>query len=104
MNGVRGYGNGDGYGDSGWLGTAEVRRATGIEGLEAALFVDAGYAKDRVWDRSERLYSWGVGLRYAMPNDWYAQLDYARKFNARPDLTPRRPCMVPGIQDVLMYG
>lgn len=87
MNGVRGYGNGDGYGDSGWLGTAEVRRATGIEGLEAALFVDAGYAKDRVWDRSERLYSWGVGLRYAMPNDWYAQLDYARKFNARPDLT-----------------
>lgn len=83
MNGVRGYGNGD----SGWLGTAEVRRATGIEGLEAALFVDAGYAKDRVWDRSERLYSWGVGLRYAMPNDWYAQLDYARKFNARPDLT-----------------
>lgn len=87
MNGVRGYGNGDGYGDSGWLGTAEVRRATGIEGLEAALFVDAGYAKDRVWDRSERLYSWGVGLRYAMLNDWYAQLDYARKFNARPDLT-----------------
>lgn len=87
MNGVRGYGNGDGYGDSGWLGTAEIRRATGIEGLETALFVDAGYAKDRVWDRSERLYSWGVGLRYAMPNDWYAQLDYARKFNARPDLT-----------------
>lgn len=87
MNGVRGYGNGDGYGDSGWLGTAEVRRATGIEGLEAALFLDAGYAKDRTWDRSERLYSWGVGLRYSLPNDWYAQLDYARKFNARPDLT-----------------
>lgn len=87
MNGVRGYGNGDGYGDSGWLGTAEVRRATGVEGLEAALFLDAGYAKDRAWDRSERLYSWGVGLRYAMPNDWYAQLDYARKIHARPDLT-----------------
>lgn len=87
MNGVRAYGNGDGYGDAGWLGTFEVRRATGVEGLEAALFVDAGYAKDRVWDRSERLYSWGVGLCYAMLNDWYAQLDYARKFNARPDLT-----------------
>lgn len=87
MNGVRGYGNGDGYGDSGWLGTAEVRRATGVEGLEAALFVDAGYAKDRAWDRSERLYSWGVGLRYAMPNDWYAQLDYARKIHARPDMS-----------------
>lgn len=87
MNGVRGYGNGDGYGDSGWLGTAEVRRATGVEGLEAALFLDAGYAKDRAWDRSERLYSWGVGLRYAMPNDWYAQLDYARKIHARPDMS-----------------
>lgn len=87
MNGVRGYGNGDGYGDSGWLGTAEVRRATGVEGLEAALFLDAGYAKDRAWDRSERLYSWGVGLRYAMPNDWYAQLDYAWKIHARPDMS-----------------
>lgn len=87
MNGVRAYGNGDGYGDAGWLGTFEVRRATGVEGLEAALFLDAGYAKDRAWDRSERLYSWGVGLRYAMPNDWYAQLDYARKIHARPDMS-----------------
>ena len=87
MNGVRAYGNGDGYGDAGWLGTFEVRRATGVEGLEAALFLDAGYVNDRAFQRSEHLYGWGVGLRCSLSNDWYAQLDYARKFNARPDLT-----------------
>ncbi len=85
MSGVRAYGNGDGYGDAGWLGTFEVRRSTGVEGLEAAVFLDAGYANDRAFQRSEHLYGWGVGLRYAMQNDWYAQLDYARKINARPD-------------------
>ena len=87
MNGVRAYGNGDGYGDAGWLGTFEVRRATGVEGLEAALFFDAGYVNDRAFHRSEHLYGWGVGLRYSLPNDWYAQLDYARKIDARRDLT-----------------
>ncbi len=87
MNGVRAYGNGDGYGDAGWLGTFEVRRATGVEGLEAALFFDAGYVNDRAFQRSEHLYGWGVGLRYSLPNDWYAQLDYARKIDARRDLT-----------------
>lgn len=87
MNGVRAYGNGDGYGDAGWLGTFEVRRATGVEGLEAALFLDAGYVNDRAFQRSEHLYGWGVGLRYSLPNDWYAQLDYARKIDARRDLT-----------------
>lgn len=83
MNGVRAYGNGD----AGWLGTFEVRRATGVEGLEAALFLDAGYVNDRAFQRSEHLYGWGVGLRYSLPNDWYAQLDYARKIDARRDLT-----------------
>ena len=87
MNGVRAYGNGDGYGDAGWLGTFEVRRATGVEGLEAALFFDAGYVNDRAFQRSEHLYGWGVALRYSLPNDWYAQLDYARKIDARRDLT-----------------
>ena len=40
MNGVRAYGNNDGYGDAGWLGSAEIRRQTGVEGLEAAAFID----------------------------------------------------------------
>lgn len=84
MSGVRAYGNGDGYGDTGWLGSFEIRRATGIEGLEAAVFLDGGYAKIRN-GYGEHLYGWGVGLRYAMRDDWYAQLDYARKIDGRAD-------------------
>lgn len=85
MNGVRAYGASDGYGDSGWLGTFEIRRATGVPGLEAALFLDAGYAEDKAFAYAEHLYGWGAGLRYAMQDDWYAQLDYARKIDGRPD-------------------
>ena len=84
MSGVRAYGNGDGYGDAGWLGSFEIRRAIGIEGLEAAVFLDGGYAKIRN-GYGEHLYGWGVGLRYAMRDDWYAQLDYARKIDGRAD-------------------
>lgn len=84
ISGVRAYGNGDGYGDAGWLGSFEIRRATGIEGLEAAVFLDGGYAKIRN-GYGEHLYGWGVGLRYAMRDDWYAQLDYARKIDGRAD-------------------
>lgn len=84
MSGVRAYGNGDGYGDAGWLGSFEIRRATGIEGLEAAVFLDGSYAKIHN-GYGEHLYGWGVGLRYAMRDDWYAQLDYARKIDGRAD-------------------
>lgn len=84
MSGVRAYGNGDGYGDAGWLGSFEIRRSTGIEGLEAAVFLDGGYAKIRN-GYGEHMYGWGVGLRYAMRDDWYAQLDYARKIDGRAD-------------------
>ena len=45
INGVRAYGASDGYGDLGYLATAEIRRATGIEGLEAAVFIDSGAVK-----------------------------------------------------------
>lgn len=90
MNGVRAYGASDGYGDLGWLGTFEIRRQTGLKGLEAAVFTDVGAAKqrDRV-DGWDHLAGWGVGLRYNMENDWHAQLDYARKINARPDRVER---------------
>lgn len=87
INGVRAYGNGDGYGDAGWLGSFEIRRSVGIEGLEAAAFLDGGYAKIRAGEGyGEHLYGWGVGLRYAMRDNWYAQLDYARKIDGRADM------------------
>ena len=28
---------------------------------------------------------WGLGLRYSKPNDWYVQLDWARKIDGRRD-------------------
>ena len=88
INGVRAYGNGEGYGDAGWLGSAEIRRQTGIEGLEAAAFIDAGYVNNKANDfATEHLYGWGLGLRYSLPNDWHAQLDWARKIDGRRDLS-----------------
>ena len=86
MNGVRAYGNGDGYGDDAYLATFEVRCKTDIEGLEAAAFIDTGYAENKAFDFGEHLSGWGLGLRYAKPNDWYAQLDWSKKINAREDL------------------
>lgn len=85
INGIRAYGNGDGYGDAGWMGSAEVRRQTGIEGLEVAAFIDTGYADNKDANYSEHLSGWGLGLRYSKENDWHVQLDWARKINGRED-------------------
>ena len=85
MNGVRAYGNNDGYGDAGWLGSVEIRRQTGVEGLEAAAFIDEGYGNNKAVGYSEHLSGWGLGLRYSKPNDWYVQLDWARKIDGRRD-------------------
>lgn len=85
MNGVRAYGSSDGYGDYGYVASAEVRCKTDIEGLEAALFIDNGAAGNKALQSMEHLSGWGVGLRYAKDNEWYAQIDYARKISGRPD-------------------
>ena len=88
MNGVRAYGASDGYGDAGYLVSGEIRRQTGIQNLEAAVFIDTAGAKLRssnpAWDH---LSGWGVGLRYQKPDDWNIQLDYAWKIHARDDRT-----------------
>lgn len=87
MNGVRAYGASDGYGDYGFLSTFEIRRQTSVEGLEFALFLDHGVAGDKAAGTLDHLTGWGAGLRYGKPNDWYAQLDVAKKINARRDRT-----------------
>ena len=87
INGVRAYANGDGYGDSAYTATGELRYALGVPGLELAAFVDVGAAKNLASDEIDHLAGWGVGLRYSKPNDWYAQFDFARKINGRPDRT-----------------
>ena len=85
MNGVRAYGASEGSGDIGFTATAEVRRQTGIKGLEAAAFIDTGAVKLHNAALIEHLSGWGVGLRYNLDNSWHAQLDYARKINAQRD-------------------
>ena len=85
MNGVRAYGSSEGSGDIGFTATAEVRRQTGIKGLEAAAFIDTGAVKSHNAALIEHLSGWGVGLRYNLDNSWHAQLDYARKINAQKD-------------------
>lgn len=84
MNGVRAYGNGDGYGDTGYLASSEIRWQTGQPGLELAAFIDTGAAKER-GGTMDHLSGWGLGLRYEVNNDWYGRLDWARKINGRPD-------------------
>lgn len=83
INGVRAYPASETSGDTGYTATLELRRATGIAGLEAAAFVDVGevkLAKDFSGDH-RKLAGWGLGLRYAKPGDWYAQFDYAWKID-----------------------
>lgn len=84
-NGIRAYANGDGYGDSAYIVTGEIRRATWLPGLEAAAFVDYGVSKSRSSDVYEHLTDVGIGLRYVQDNNWYANLDVARKIDGRVD-------------------
>lgn len=85
LNGMRAYANGDGYGDSAYIATGEVRYATGLPGLELAAFIDVGAAKNRAADELDHLADAGVGLRYAKKDDWYAHLDFAHKIDGRDD-------------------
>lgn len=82
LSGVRAYPASETSGDVGYTATMELRRATGIEGLEAAAFVDVGeVTRIKGYGDHRNLAGWGLGLRYAKPGDWYAQFDYARKIN-----------------------
>lgn len=85
INGVRAYGASDGYGDYGYVATGEIRCKTDEPGLEAAAFIDVGAAGNKASGELDHLAGWGLGLRYAKDNEWYAQLDWSRKINGRPD-------------------
>lgn len=88
MSGVRAYPASETSGDVGYTATVELRRATGVEGLEAAAFIDVGeVTRSKGYGEHRNLAGWGVGLRYAKPGDWYAQLDYARKINGEDNIS-----------------
>lgn len=88
MSGVRAYPASETSGDVGYTATMELRRATGVEGLEAAAFIDVGeVTRSKGYGEHRNLAGWGVGLRYAKPGDWYAQFDYARKINGEDNIS-----------------
>lgn len=85
LNGVRAYPASEISGDTGYNATLELRRHMGIDGLEAAAFIDVGEVKLlKSSTRHKKLAGWGLGVRYARENDWYAQLDYAWKIDGEP--------------------
>lgn len=80
--GVRAYPQGEGSGDSGALGTAELRYHTDIPGLTLSTYFDAGRIRAKGNNaalRNTTLKGWGLGVTYTKTNDYFARLDYARR-------------------------
>ena len=82
-NGVRAYAQGEGTGDEGLLGTAELRYHTPLRGLTLSTFYDIGTVRVskgyELVDNDVTLRGWGIGAAYNNPGDWFARLDYARR-------------------------
>ena len=78
-NGVRGYADGDGSGDMGYLSKSEFVWHTKYEGLAFSLFFDIGGVGDKRDHELETMRSWGIGLNYSKPDDFFFRVDYARK-------------------------
>ena len=82
-NGVRAYAQGEGTGDEGVLGTAELRYHTPLRGLTLSTFYDIGTVRVSkgydLRDNRVTLRGWGIGAAYNNPGDWFARLDYARR-------------------------
>ena len=83
-NAVRAYPQGEGSGDVGLLGTAEMRLYTDVPGLVLSTYLDAGHVRlsHDGSDGSETLKGWGLAASYTRPGDWFARLDYARRIGA----------------------
>ena len=78
-NGVRGYADGDGAGDEGYLTRTEFIWHTGAPGLSLSTFLDIGGVGYKTDHDIHTIRSWGLELNYAKPNDYFIKLDYARK-------------------------
>ena len=78
-NGVRGYADGDGAGDEGYLTRTEFIWHTDVPNLSLSAFFDIGGAGYKYDHDIHTIKSWGLELNYAKPNDYFIKLDYARK-------------------------
>ena len=78
-NGVRGYADGDGAGDEGYLTRTEFIWHTDVPNLSLSAFFDIGGAGYKYDHDIHTIRSCGLELNYAKPNDYFIKLDYARK-------------------------
>lgn len=83
-DGVRAFPQGELGGDSGILGTLELRYRTGLPELQLTAFVDGArveYDHDRIAgdtsDNIRNIFGAGLGLIYSKPRDWFAKFDWA---------------------------
>lgn len=80
---VRAFPQGETGGDSGLLGTLEMRYLTSVPGLQMTAFIDAGrvfYNHDNLLGEGNNcrdLAGVGLGLIYSKYRDWYAKFDWA---------------------------
>lgn len=78
-NGVRGYADGDGAGDEGYLSKTELIWHTKVPGLSFNTFFDIGGVGYKQDHDIHTIRSWGIGVNYTKPNEYFVRLDYARK-------------------------
>lgn len=78
-NGVRGYADGDGAGDEGYLTKTELIWHTDIPNLSLSAFLDIGGVGYKNEHDIHTIRSWGIEANYSKPNAYFVKLDYARK-------------------------
>ena len=88
--GIRAYQQGEGSGDTGILGSLEVRYHTPLPGLSLSAYFDAGHVAQKDAGQSVTLKGWGIGLTWARPHDYFARFDYARRIGL-PDYLHNSP-------------
>lgn len=86
-NGVRGYGDGDASGDEGYLSSTEFVWHTKVPGLTFNAFFDIGGAGDKLAHDIQTIRSWGTGVGYSKPNDYFFKFEYARKIGNNKNVT-----------------
>ena len=88
-HGVRGYGDGEGSGDEGYLSRSEVIYHTDMPGLSLSVFFDIGGAGIKSEHDIHTIRSWGFEANYSKQNDFFIKLDYARKLGSNNLLVAR---------------
>ena len=86
-SGVRGYGDGDASGDEGYLSTTEFIWHTKVPGLTFSTFFDIGGCGNKLNHDIQTIRSWGTGLGYSKPNDYFFKFEYARKIGNNENVT-----------------